>query len=207
MGCVLVHGLGQTAESWKAVAFSLNRTDIFCPNLYDLAKGKPMSYDRLYRGFSDYCSGLEGAIDLCGLSLGGVLALHYASEHPEKVRSLVLIAAQYRMPKRTLRLQNMLFRLMPKGMFAQTGLSKEDMISLCTSMTELDFSGALSGISCPTLVICGKKDTANSRASEKLVQYISSARLAIVPSSGHEVNLDAPEQLAQLLHSFYKASL
>ena len=207
MGCVLVHGLGQTAESWKAVAFSLNRTDIFCPNLYDLAKGKPMSYDSLYRGFSHYCSGLEGAIDLCGLSLGGVLALHYASKHPEKVRSLVLIAAQYRMPKRTLRLQNMLFRLMPKGMFAQTGLSKEDMISLCTSMTELDFSGALSGISCPTLVICGKKDTVNSRASEKLFEHISSAQLAIVPGSGHEVNLDAPEQLAELLQAFYNITL
>lgn len=207
MGCVLVHGLGQTAESWKAVAHSLNRTDIFCPNLYHLAKGTPMSYDRLFRGFSDYCSGLEGAIDLCGLSLGGVMSLHYASEHPDKVRSLVLIAAQYRMPKRTLRLQNSLFRLMPKRMFTQTGLSKEDMISLCASMTELDFSNALSGISCPTLVICGKKDTVNSRASEKLFEHISPAQLAIVPGSGHEVNLDAPQQLAELLQSFYKASL
>lgn len=207
MGCVLVHGLGQTAESWKAVAFSLNRADIFCPNLYDLTKDKSLSYDSLYLGFSDYCSGLDGAIDLCGLSLGGVLSLNFALDHPEKVRTLVLIAAQYRMPKHILRLQNILFRLMPKGMFALTGFSRKDMISLCASMTELDFSGSLPKIHCPVLIICGKKDTANSRPSETLAEHISSAQLATVPGSGHEVNLDAPEQLADLLQSFYNATL
>ena len=37
-------------------------------------------------------------ICLCGLSLGGVLALNYAIEHPEKIKGMVLIATQYKMP-------------------------------------------------------------------------------------------------------------
>lgn len=135
-----------------------------------------------------------------------MLALNYAMEHPESVQSLVLIAAQYRMPKRTLRLQNILFRLMPKGMFSQTGFSKEDMISLCASMTDLDFSGSLSKIRCPVLVVCGEKDAANLRASKELAALIPSARLEIIPGSGHEINLDAPEKLSELLRDFYQTA-
>ena len=201
---IFLHGLGRTPESWNRVLEKLGIKNADCPNLPAFAAGKPVTYAGLYRALTDEFDAAEGKINLCGLSLGGVLALNYTLEHPDKVRSLVLIAAQYRMPKRTLRLQNSLFRLMPKGMFAQTGFSKEDMISLCASMTELDFSSALSGISCPTLVICGEKDAANRRASEELAEHIPSARLGTVPGSGHEVNLDAAEQLAELLQAFYK---
>ena len=163
---IFLHGLGRTPESWNRVLEKLGIKNADCPNLPAFAACKPVTYAGLYRALTDEFDAAEGKINLCGLSLGGVLALNYTLEHPDKVRSLVLIAAQYRMPKRTLRLQNSLFRLMPKGMFAQIGFSKEDMISLCASMTELDFSSALSGISCPTLVICGEKDAANRRASK-----------------------------------------
>ena len=37
---------------------------------------------------------IEEDICLCGLSLGGVLALNYAIEHPGKIKVLVLIARQ-----------------------------------------------------------------------------------------------------------------
>lgn len=205
MGCVLVHGLGQTAECWKAVASCLNRTDIVCPELYRLADGKPLSYDRLYRSFSDYCGGLEDTIDLCGLSLGGVLALHYASEYPEKVRSLVLAAAQYKMPKRLLQFQNLMFSIMSENAFAQTGLKKQEMLALCRSMEELDLSKALPHISCPTLVVCGRKDGANRKAARQLASQIPSAQLIIIPGAGHEVNTTAPVYFAELLCTFYKA--
>ena len=34
-------------------------------------------------------------LNLCGLSLGAVLALNYAIDFPKKVNSLILIAPQY----------------------------------------------------------------------------------------------------------------
>lgn len=199
---IFLHGLGQSPESWNGVLEQLD-THANCPDLSTLSSATPLTYSGLYRGFSEKCDTTEGKIHLCGLSLGGVLALNYALEHPDKVYSLVLIAAQFRMPKRTLRLQNGLFRLMPKRMFAQTGFSKADMISLCASMTELDFSGSLPKIHCPVLIICGEKDTANLRASKELTERIPSARLEIVPGAGHEVNLETPERLAELLQAFY----
>ena len=42
---------------------------------------------------------------MCGLSLGGILALQYAIEHPEHIHALALIGTQYTMPKTLLRIQ------------------------------------------------------------------------------------------------------
>ena len=114
---IYVHGLGQTSDSWTKTIDILQTTDYsLCPNLPDLVHSKEVTYDNLYAAFSDYCNQYDEPIDLCGLSLGGVLALNYAIQYPKKVRSLVLIATQYKMPKKLLKFQNLLFRFMPKSM-------------------------------------------------------------------------------------------
>jgi len=90
---IYVHGLGQTSDSWTKTIDTLQTIDYsLCPNLPDLVHNKEVTYDNLYAAFSDYCNLYDEPIDLCGLSLGGVLALNYAIQHPKKVRSLVLIA-------------------------------------------------------------------------------------------------------------------
>lgn len=155
---IYVHGLGQTSDSWTKTIDTLQTTDYsLCPNLPDLVHNKEVTYDNLYAAFSDYCNLYDEPIDLCGLSLGGVLALNYAIQHPKKVRSLVLIATQYKMPKKLLQFQNLLFRFMPKSMFQQMGFRKADFFLLCKTMMELDFSNSLHNISCPTLLLYGEK--------------------------------------------------
>ena len=66
----------------------------------EMLKGKKATYRELYAAFSEECDKEVEEIVLCGLSLGAVLALHYAIDHPDKVKALVLIAAQYKMPKK-----------------------------------------------------------------------------------------------------------
>lgn len=125
-----VHGLGQTPDSWKAVLDGLGAPgDCLCPDLAELASGEGLTYSQLYGAFSRYCDRWTGALDLCGLSLGSILALHYAAQRPERVRSLVLIAPQYQMPRRLLTAQNLLFRLLPSSLFPQTGFSKSQFYS------------------------------------------------------------------------------
>lgn len=200
---VYIHGLGQTPASWDLVLSRLDASDeSVCPDLTQLVSGKEINYSQLYGAFATLCDNLEAPLSLCGLSLGGVLALHYAAEHPERVGSLVLIAPQYRMPKRLLRMQNALFHVMPSSMFWGTGFSKAQMIQLCGSMLDLDFSGRLSDISCPALVLRGSRDRANKRACAELAQLLHGAELHIVDGAGHEVNREAPEQLAMLLSAF-----
>lgn len=201
---IFVHGLGQTPDSWPPAVSRLGDDFLpLCPSLPELAKGKAISYAGLYKGFLDVCNGIEGKVKLCGLSLGGVLALNYAIDYPEKVQQLVLIAAQYKMPRRLLKMQNVLFRLMPKSMFQQMGFGKKDFIRLTNSMMELDFSGSLQKVSCPVLLICGGRDRANQRASEALHTMLKDARLQIISGAGHEVNVDAPDELAKLLRAFF----
>ena len=85
---IYVHGLGQTSDSWTKTIDILQTTDYsLCPNLPDLVHSKEVTYDNLYAAFSDYCNQYDEPIDLCGLSLGGVLALNYAIQYPKKVHS------------------------------------------------------------------------------------------------------------------------
>lgn len=201
---VFIHGLGQTANSWDKTTSQLNnKENIICPNLADLFQTDEINYENLFSNFSDLCSQLDKPIDLCGLSLGSVLALNYAIEYPHRVHSLILIAPQYRMPKKLLRLQNVLFRLMPKSMFRSTGFSKSDFIQLCVSMMNLDFSSSISKITCPVLVVFGEKDTTNKKAAIELSRMLKRGVIKEITHSGHEVNIDTPKRLAKLICAFY----
>ena len=200
---IFIHGLGQTPESWKKTIEHLRGEDCVCPDLVEMSRGGEVTYGGLYSALSDECGRRGEPVALCGLSLGAVLALNCATDHPEKVCALVLIAAQYRMPKTLLKLQNLLFKVMPKSAFEGMGFPKKDVIALCKEMAELDFSDSLDRISCPTLVVCGEKDSANLKAAKQLAEAIRGSRLAIVPGAGHEVNVEAPEELAALLRDFF----
>lgn len=202
---VFVHGLGQTPESWNAVLLSMEKTEkCVCPDLVESVKHQNVNYKNLYNAFSELCDKLDEPVDLCGLSLGGVLALNYAIERPEKVKSLILIATPYRMPKMLLKLQNICFRFMPKSMFWQMGFEKKDYIGLCRSMMELDFTDSLDNISCPVMIVCGEKDHVNKRAAEELAMLLKNSRFERVSLAGHEVNTEAPDKLGKLCISFWE---
>ena len=140
MKYLYLHGLGQKPDSWNRV---IKETKVSKSSrslsLSEMLEGKSITYKELYLSFSSECDKENEEIVLCGLSLGAVLTLNYAIDHPNKVKALVLIAAQYKMPEKLLKFQNMLFRFMPNTMFKQFGLKKADVISLCGTMTELDF--------------------------------------------------------------------
>ena len=205
MKYIFVHGLGQTASGWDSTIENLEvKSNCECPDLVTMLAGKEINYTNLYKAFSAYCDNFAEPLHICGLSLGGILALNYGIENPEKVCSLVLIGTQYKMPVGLLKFQNIIFRFMPKSMFTQMGFGKKDFIELSKSMMVLDFSKDLDKVSCPVLVMCGEKDNANRKAAEELTQYLHSAEMQVVESAGHEINVDAPERLAKLLNAFYK---
>lgn len=200
---IFVHGLGQTPSSWnKTIENLAMKSNCNCPNLSEMLQNKETNYSNLYAAFSEYCDGFSEQLAICGLSLGGVLALHYGIEHPQKVKSLALIAAQYKMPKNLLAFQNIIFRFMPNAMFQQMGLRKAQFIQLSKSMMELDYSGELNKISCPVLVVCGEKDSSNIKAAKELSDKLAHAEFCIIEKAGHEVNVDAPERLAEVLDCF-----
>ena len=89
---IFLHGSGHQAASWReTIAQMPEGAEILRPNLAALLEGKPARFDNLSASFAEYCAQAREPLDLCGLSLGGIVALAYALDHPQKVRSLVLI--------------------------------------------------------------------------------------------------------------------
>ena len=87
--------------------------------------------------------------------------------------------------------------------FNKMGLKKADVINLCDTMAELDFSDSLHKVSCPVLIVCGEKDNANKKTSKELCHYLNNSYFHELMKTGHEANIEAPEELAIVLQRFY----
>ena len=203
---ILLHGSGHGPESWEGRPRSCPRTGRrSARGSPRILGGREASFENLRAALERYCAGLEGPLHLCGLSLGGILALDYALAHPERVKSLVLIGTPHRVPKAAFAIQNLVFRLLPESAFRGMAFDKRDTFALGRSMKSLDFSPRLDGAACPALVLCGAKDRANLASAEYLARHIQSAGLKILPNTGHVANEERPEALAELLTEFYRA--
>ena len=204
MKYIFLHGMGQNASSWdETISFLPDTTEIVCPELSVFFSEGNCYYSKMYTAFCDYCNNFSEPLNLCGLSLGAVLALNYAIDYPQRVKSLILIAPQYDMPKFLLKVQNVLFKFMPESQFKDIGLTKKDFITLTNSMANMDFTSGLEKVSCPVLVLCGEKDNVNKKAAVKVAEKFSKARFSTIENSGHEVNIDNPNGLAKAMEELY----
>ena len=201
---VFVHGSGQKETSWnEVISYMPSKEDIMCPGLSSILEGKEASYENLYSSFVKYCNEFDGQIHLCGLSLGGILALNFALDFPQKVKTLVLIGTPYKVPKVAFSFQNIIFRFLPKSIFETMAFDKKNTFALGDTMKNLDFSDRVKNIKCPTLILCGKKDSANMKSADYLSQSIRSAELKIIENTGHVVNEENPKALADILNEYY----
>ena len=201
---ILVHGSGHKASSWnETISYMKDSGEVLCPNLFSILNGKKATYDNLFASFAEYCDQIDGPIHLCGLSLGGILALQYALDFPDKVKTLILIGTPHKMPKVMLAVQNIVFRFLPKSVFDNMEFSKKDIFTLEKSMKDLDFRGKVKNIACPTLIVCGKNDSANMKSALYFSENIPGAKLEILENTGHIVNEENPRALAKLLDEFF----
>ena len=202
---ILIHGLGQNNRDWDTIKTVLEARGIssIAPDLFDLARGRILDYPTVYQAFSELCESYKDKLNLCGLSLGGLLALNYAIQYPKKINSLVLIGTPFEIPKGLLKFQNFVFKLIPKSAFQSMGVSKKDFIRLSKSMAELNFMESAATRDCPTLILCGAKDKTNMESAKRFHEAMKNSKLVIVEDSGHEVNKDNPRKLVSILQDFW----
>ncbi len=203
---ILIHGLGQNNQSWHDtnVYLKKNGIDTICPDLFEITKNTSKDYKMLYNTFSDFCNMQKEKLNLCGLSLGGVLALDFVKEYPEKVNSIILIGTPYKIPKALFKLQGLIFHIMPKSVFEKMGCSKREFFTLVNSMSNLDIAKDLEIIKCKSLIICGDKDNANMKNAKLLNKSIKKSKFKVINNSSHEVNIDNPKELANIIYDFWK---
>jgi 2-succinyl-6-hydroxy-2,4-cyclohexadiene-1-carboxylate synthase len=89
---VLLHGFTQTGRSWSPVADTLDPSfDLFAPDAPGHGRSSHVHID-----ISEYATRLASNLPpstYVGYSMGGRTALRVALDHPDRVRSLVLIGA------------------------------------------------------------------------------------------------------------------
>jgi len=131
-----------------------NNIDIICPDLFEITENTSKDYKMLYNTFSDFCNNQKEKLNLCGLSLGGILALDFVKEYPEKVNSIILIGTPY-------------------------NISKKNFITLVNSMSNLNIAKDLETIKCKSLIICGDKDNANMENAKLLNKSIKNSKFKV----------------------------
>lgn len=205
MKTIFVHGSGQRSNSWDKVLSEIEyKNECLTPDLRDILKGKPATYKNLYGAFKSYCDQFEEKINIVGLSLGGILALEYVMENPERVQKLMLIATPHKVPKLVFTIQNIVLRFLPSSLFKDMAFNKEDTLALGKSMKDLNFTNRVSKLKNETCVVCGQKDKTNLKSAYYLKEHIKSAKLIIVEGAGHVLNEEVPEKLAGVINGFFE---
>ncbi|MFT4229074.1 MAG: alpha/beta fold hydrolase [Microbacterium sp.] len=205
---VFLHGLGESADAWDAQRAALpSGFDSLAVDVFGSGDGADGATSFSLDGASDAVleqiepHGAE-KVHLCGLSLGAMIALQVALDHPERVRSLTLAAGQVKPPRALMAVQGAVFRLLPAKVLEKQGARKDVMLSVMRAVSRADFSGQLDAVSSPTLVLCGEKDRPNMPAARALAAGICGAELRIIPGAGHQSHMQAPEAFATLLREF-----
>ncbi len=176
-------------------------------------------------------AGMRRAL-VCGLSMGGYVALALWRQHPELVGGLVLAntkadaddeAAKERRAQLATRLRaegNAFLADAPPPLLSQ-GASTElwqrvkgfiadqspnSIAAASLGMAERpDFTGELSAVKVPTLVISSTGDTLiPATATKPLADGIKGARFEMIDGAGHLSNLEAPEAFNKLLSGHLK---
>lgn len=200
---IIVHGLGQSPIDWKHVVELIGEDNYYVPDLYSLIKNNNLTYPQLYKTFEDYLNQGDEPVNLAGLSLGAVLALNYALNYPDKVNRLILIAPQIKPNKNIMKIQNTIFRYLPKVAFANIGIGKDSTITLLDSLENLDLSEDLDNLEAPTLILIGDRDKINQKEAFRIHKLLDSDYIEVVGGT-HELNASSPEVLATLIKTFFK---
>jgi 2-hydroxy-6-oxonona-2,4-dienedioate hydrolase len=145
-------------------------------------------------------------------SYGCQVVTQLITTHPEIVQRLILTGPTTDpiarcIPKQMYRLYIDGFAE-PSGGKAQLLADLRDMgipiaFQTVQRMLEDDIRPRLGQINCPTLVLCGEKDTvAPQRWTEEVARRIANSRFCVIPGAPHCVNYATPSQLTSIVMDF-----
>lgn len=166
---------------------------------------------------------------VCGVSLGGMIAMTLALAAPERAQALVLACASAQMDPAawharldtvrvggTAAIADMAmerffserFRRREPGVVATTragllGMSAGGYAGCCAAIRDMDLAGRLGGISAPTLVISGDQDVSTpfDEHGGRIAASIAGAEVASL-DTGHLPCLEAPAAFAGAVEDF-----
>ena len=236
---VLLHCLGVDHHFWD---FAAPLSAEFTLYRYDLpGHGTSVTPSGAY-GIADLSGQLAGLLEqhrtgrvhLAGISLGGLIAQHFAAMHPKLVDRLILIdttprytdemrsmwaerAASARQAGPASLIEGLLKIWFTPAAIARNGAdvqyvrstigkcSGEGYALACEALAAADLRGLSAQIKAPTLVVCGDDDIPSFLdAARRLSSMIGGAKLSWIPEARHASVLEQPDAGVRLIREFLR---
>lgn len=167
-----------------------------------------------------------GAVSLAGLGFGGWIAAEMATMSPGAFRRLVLVGAMGIKPERGEILDQAILSYLdyvrrgfadqsafdrtfgadpPTPLLEQWDMNRETTFRIAWKpyMYSQTLPHLLGGVTTPALVVWGRDDhIVPLECGERYVKSLPRARLEIVDGAGHFVDMEKPDELAQLVTTF-----
>ena len=200
MKLIFLHGLGQSADSWKEVRnlltdYPSEAIELFPSGVSNYQQAKERVYQHLAQETEPFI--------LVGLSLGAALALELSSYDLPNLQGLVLSGCPLKLAGNILfKIQLMIFKLLPKSFFEKQGADKTLMVGVSEELKTLDLTQIAQNCHYPSLLICGSKDLPNLISMRKLYQLLPQAQFQIIPDGPHTLNTAKPKEFAEKTKSF-----
>ena len=200
MKLIFLHGLGQSAESWKEVRnlltdYPSEAIELFPSGVSNYQQAKERVYQHLAQETEPFI--------LVGLSLGAALALELSSYDLPNLQGLVLSGCPLKLAGNILfKIQLMIFKLLPKSFFEKRGANKALMVGVSEELKILDLTDIAEICPYPTLLICGSKDKPNLSSMRSLHKLISESQFQIIPDGTHVLNVAKPKEFVEKTRSF-----
>lgn len=200
MKLIFLHGLGQSAESWKEVRnlltdYPSEAIELFPSGVSNYQQAKERVYQHLAQETEPFV--------LIGLSLGAALALELSSYDLPNLRALILSGCPLKLAGNILfYLQLLIFKLLPKRVFEKQGADKALMVGVSEELKTLDLTDIAGTCPYPTLLICGIKDKLNLSSMRSLHKLISESQFQIIPDGPHVLNKAKPKEFVEKTRSF-----
>ena len=200
MKLIFLHGLGQSADSWKEVQdlladYPSEALDLFPSGVGTYQEAKEHIYQHLTVETEPFV--------LVGLSLGAALALELSSYDLPNLQALVLSGCPLKLAGNIpFYIQSLIFKLLPKRIFEKQGAEKSLLVGVSEELKTLDLREIAKNCSYPTLLICGSQDKPNLKSMKGLQQLIPNSQIQIIPDGTHVLNRAKPKEFAEITRSF-----
>jgi pimeloyl-ACP methyl ester carboxylesterase len=227
---VFLHAARSSSRIWLRVMEKLiSSFKVYAPDLMGHGESQQLRESDALPDIPEFISKFLDRLEiknphLVGASRGGLYAMLFAEKYPNRVRTLTLIDAAglpevLRAPK----------KLRPKSfkeLFVNQEIVTDSFIQMYAPITDSikseifekkwkdalpkdymtrGFLDSISKVNTPTLIIWGEKDKEIPLVCGYLLNaIIKNSKLVILENIGHSPNLEAPQQVAEIIANFVR---
>lgn len=240
-GLVLLNSLGTDYRIWDGLALAMD------------GRYRILRYDERGQGLSDsppapytigdHSSDLLALLDLlewgptvlCGLSIGGMIAMDACAKRPDAIRGLVLADTSDSIGPRAF-WDTRIRQVREHGIepIAESVMERwfgtafrrerqaevrgwtnllarvpvEGYVGSCAALRDADLSSSVSGIETPAVCICGSEDLSTPPATVRsLASRLPNAEYVEMEGAGHLTPVERPGEFAEILERFAEGRL